>query len=178
MATKNPLAHIAVVGRRYVGLREVTMNKAPFIAEFWKFTNYKEGMQNKEPWCCAATVAIIQIADKETDDFNLAIPPVTASTAELLKWVQNPKHGCINFTPDDVLKGKFTPRAGDIVHYRPHLSHVGLMGQDYNGDGFIRTLEGNTNADGSREGDGFYEKQRRLTFAGSFTRLPVSQLKK
>jgi hypothetical protein len=170
--TTNPLAIVATVALRFVGLRETSKNRGPGIAQFWERTNYKQGDENREPWCCAAAVAIIQIADEESDAFDLVKPPKMASVREFLEWAKDPKNGCQLFTPKDVTKELY-PLAGDIVVYLPHLSHIGIISRDYANDGFIKICEGNTNEAGSREGDGFYNKQRRLSFAGTFIRLPA-----
>jgi hypothetical protein len=170
---KNPLIKIAEVADRYLGTYETSRNRGPHIAEFWEKTNYKEGDENREPWCCAFAVFCVQVADEETDDFNLKSPPKTASVAELLKWAKDPKNGCQTFTPADVTEA-LHPLKGDLVVYLPRLSHVGVVSEDYAHDGFLKITEGNTNKEGSREGDGVYKKQRRLSFAGTFIRLPAA----
>lgn len=173
MATRNPLALIADVAARYVGIAfETSKNQGPHLAEFWQKTNYQEGIKNREPWCCAFTVFCIQTADAETTDFNLVKPPKMAACSTFMEWARDPKNGCTVFGPDSAMK----PRKGDVVCYLPRLSHIGVVAEDYAGDGFIRTIEGNTNAEGAREGDGVYRKQRRLNFAGSFVRLPSERI--
>lgn len=170
----NPLAIIADVAARYVGLRETSRNRAPEISQFWDFTNYKQGDENREPWCCAAVSAWVQMADAESELINLRIPPRTGAVAEFLEWAKNPANNCITFGPKHPT---YRARKGDIVIYLPNLSHIGVVASDYLGDGFMQLIEGNTNLDGSREGDGVYRKQRRYSFAGTFVRLPHSPVK-
>ena len=55
---------------------------------------------------------------------------------------------------------------------RPRLSHIGIVA-GFAGNGMVHTIEGNTNAAGSREGDGCYDKLRSLSFCGSFIRIPT-----
>jgi hypothetical protein len=62
-------------------------------------------------------------------------------------------------------------RCGDVVTF--DVSHIGIVGSDYSpemGD-VIRTIEGNTCAAGSREGDGVYRKQRPRTFIRRIIRI-------
>lgn len=167
----NPFAAIVDVARKNLGVREITENQAPEIIKFWQDTNYKDGEKNKEPWCCAFVVYCVTEAAK-SGAFKLPEhPPQMASCRELLDWAQDPKNGCTVFTPKDVLAHKHGPRAGDIVCFIPHFSHVGIIREDYDGTGFIQTIEGNTNVQGEREGDGVYAKQRRMDLAGYYIRL-------
>lgn len=170
--TKNPLALIAAVAARYLGVFETSKNRGPHIAEFWEKTNYKEGDGDRQPWCCAFVSFCVQVADAESAELKFTVPPTTASCAELVRWAHETKakNGLIIFGPRDK---EFKPAVGDLVCYRPNLSHVGIVTEDYDGSGFIETIEGNTNQEGSREGDGVYRKQRHLDFAGTFIRLPA-----
>lgn len=58
-----------------------------------------------------------------------------------------------------------TPRAGDIfyVYYptRGRVAHVGIV-ESYS-NGYITTIEGNTNTSGSSQGNGVYRLRRRVT---------------
>lgn len=53
------------------------------------------------------------------------------------------------------------PRPGDIflISHGGGLGHTGIV-KSVNADGTITTIEGNTNADGSRNGNGVYERTR------------------
>ena len=59
-------------------------------------------------------------------------------------------------------------RAGDIVVFT--FSHIGLATDDQDGT-TVRTIEGNTDESGSREGGGVYAKTRRLSQIRSIIRL-------
>lgn len=62
-------------------------------------------------------------------------------------------------------------RAGDIVTF--DFSHIGIVASDYHADlgEFVQTIEGNTNADGSRDGDGVYRKRRPRSFVRRIIRI-------
>lgn len=61
--------------------------------------------------------------------------------------------------------GRGKPRPGDIMYvYNPsngRISHVGIV-EEVLDDGYIRSIEGNTNTSGSASGDGVYRLKRRI----------------
>jgi hypothetical protein len=52
-------------------------------------------------------------------------------------------------------------KRGDIVCFT--FSHIGIAVGYPDTDGNVLTVEGNTNGDGSREGDGVYKKTRHIS---------------
>lgn len=63
-----------------------------------------------------------------------------------------------------------TPARGHVVFYDlsakvDSIDHVGIV-ERVNGDGSIRTIEGNTSGGGSRQGNGVYAKNRRRGIVG------------
>jgi hypothetical protein len=52
-------------------------------------------------------------------------------------------------------------KRGDIVCFT--FSHIGIATLPPDSNGFISTVEGNTNGEGSREGDGVYKKTRHIS---------------
>lgn len=52
-------------------------------------------------------------------------------------------------------------KRGDIVVF--NISHVGIAVSAPDANGYVTTVEGNTNAAGSREGEGVYRKQRHVS---------------
>lgn len=57
-----------------------------------------------------------------------------------------------------VLPGSSKVKAGDLIIYS--FSHIGIATADETASGTFLCVEGNTNGEGSREGDGVYEKRR------------------
>jgi hypothetical protein len=169
----NPRAIIAAVAREYLGTRETSKNRGPHLEEFWKATSYPDGADNREPWCSAFATFCVREADRRSPDLALRIPPTFAAVSQWLPWAHDARTGCLVFTPLDIQLRKYTAQAGDLVSFLPHLSHIGIVVSDYAGGAVIQTIEGNTNGDGSREGDGVYRKTRSLSFCGSFIRIPA-----
>lgn len=172
----NPRATIAQVAREYIGTVETSANRGPHLAEFWAATSYPSGSADRQPWCSAFASFCVKEADRRSPDLNLRKPPFFPAVAQWLPWANDPENGCVVFTAADVIAGKthYKPEAGDVVVFLPKLSHVGIVAEDYNGSGQVYTIEGNTNAAGSREGDGCWGKLRALSFCGSFIRVPAA----
>jgi len=93
--------------------------------------------------------------------------PKLARCATFWEQVQDQEWRYKTFDLEDVAWGIETARAGDIMIF----SHAKVAGQNnWNGHAalvrqqvnprYFRTIEGNTNAAGSREGDGVHEKTR------------------
>ena len=169
----NPQRIIAEVAREFIGVHETSTNRGPHFEEFWAATTYPTGAVDRQPWCSAFASFCVHEADRRSPEIHLRVPPKFPAVAQWLPWAKDDANGCLVFTPEHVGLGKFKPQAGDIVVFLPHLSHVGIVGEDYQGNGLVATIEGNTNAAGSREGDGVFAKARSLNFCGSFIRIPV-----
>lgn len=65
----------------------------------------------------------------------------------------------------------FKPQRGDLMYWlnKDGTGHIGVVSDSH--DFFVETVEGNTNAEGSREGDGAYRKTRQVTPKIHFIRL-------
>lgn len=179
---RNPLSIIADQAEKMVGLQEVSNNQAPWLPEIWNSTVYKDGMTNREPYCCAAVCHWIQQADLKSTEIELRRPPLTASCAELLAWFNEPENGSIVFEYDKK-NINLLPSRGDVVffHFRTG-NHVGIVTSEMPfqrfdiGDMAINTVEANTSPSdkgSQRNGDGIWAKTRSLNICSEFARLPV-----
>lgn len=173
MTTDNPRKIIADVAREYIGTHETSENRGPHLAEFWAATNYPSGSDDRQPWCSAFATFCVKEGDRRSDALALRHPPFFPAVAQWREWARDPQNGCLVFTPEDVKAGKYQPMAGDVLHFLPHLSHVGIVAEDGVPGGFVHTIEGNTNNAGSREGDCVAAKSRALSFCGEFIRVPA-----
>lgn len=105
------------------------------------------------PWCAAFICWLVREAVRTDGPYTFA-RPTTAGAWDFENWSKkqdNSTHTLRN--PGNDIK------AGDIVIFK--FSHIGLCVRSAEA-GRIRTVEGNTDAAGSREGGGVFEKSRAL----------------
>lgn len=156
-------ASVARVAREEVGVIEVTKNQAPEIAKYWDATDYSTGMQNREPWCAAFVCWCVRQGIKEFGaNPTWPLPRTARAFGFDEEWaVRNALR--VTKTPSaSVLK------PGDIVVFK--FSHVGVYVGPVNSTSIL-TVEGNTNGEGSREGDGVYQKVRPVALVRSAIHL-------
>lgn len=160
------LALIAAA-RGEVGVREQGgENKGPRIEEYMGATWMpKESVHKGFPWCaafitwnCKQACAALGIND---DWVYLG--------ADAKGWES---HGAKRGW--QLLDGNVQAFPGDLVTYdfrhEGHADHIGIVVQDRGA--MIETVEGNTNDDGCREGDGVYRKFRSKHLVRHYIRLP------
>lgn len=162
------------MARESVGLREQGKNFNPGFQKFWDATGYKEGMDNREPYCSAFASYCVQEADRREAKLFFPVPPTFAACRQWKIWAQ--RYALIRMRD---------PFPGDVVCFldyktnsavNGHFSHVGIVDFFDEQREVVHTIEANTNAAGSREGDGVYEKQRPLGVCGFFITLPAHAL--
>lgn len=156
----SPLAlRVLDVARSYIGVREHGKNRGPHVDLFLRSAGLDPN-RGSYPWCCAFVVHVYQDA---ATGLALASPvPRTASCAKL--WAKSP-----------AAARTMTPAEGGIfVMLRPEgKGHTGIIESvfcDERGIGLV-TIEGNTDASGSREGDGVYRRTRRPSECKGFLRF-------
>ena len=139
---------LAQVAESQVGTREVGRNGGAKVRAYQAATWLEAGPW---PWCAAFVCWCWREAAK-----RYAMPamrgPRTPGAWDLERWGRETA-GALVVKP--VGRRKF--RRGDVVVFR--FSHVGVCVAD-SGASVILTVEGNTNGDGAREGDGVYMKER------------------
>lgn len=140
-----------------VGVREEPMdsNRGKRVEEYQAAT-WLDG--SGWPWCAAFICWLFKRA---------GVPeswrPRTAGAWDFENWAR--KSG----GQAELLKpGRHRIKAGDIVVFR--FSHIGLAEKDQRGDA-VETIEGNTDASGSREGGGVYRKIRKVSQVRSMIRV-------
>lgn len=159
------LARIAALE---VGVNETSRNDSPRIREYWKAVeSYNDGWKQREPWCAA----FVSWCVKQAAGAEMRCPGF-AAVRDWLHWCEA--------RADTVAWKDSLP--GDLVIYLPHFSHIGIMERTNTSSrtafpisrSFAEcvTVEGNTNDEGSREGDGVYRRVRPSSIVGSIWRLP------
>lgn len=158
------------IARLDVGSRETTRNHGPAIGKFWPATNYRDGYDNREPYCAAGMCYWLRewLKDPEVLEAMKMTPAQanlwrcrSAAAFGWITWARSHRLRIFNDTPENVI------HTGDIVVF--DISHIGLVVDD--SDGRIKTIEANTGKDGERDGDGVWEKDRRRRGIRSFIRV-------
>jgi len=132
------------IARGEVGVREVGNNGGTRVREYQAATWLPVGAW---PWCAAFVCWVFREAQKVSmDDIKR---PETAGAWDFENWAlaAGPKVKLIKPIGQEVVRG------GDIVVFT--FSHIGFAAETTSSSA-VKTIEGNTNAGGSREGDGVY----------------------
>jgi hypothetical protein len=152
---------LAKAAESQVGVREIKSNGGEKIAEYQRATWLPVG-----PWAwCAAFVCWCVREAIGGDEYTFPRPE-TAGAWDFEKWCRSVDNSVKLHKPH---KGDI--RRGDIVIFT--FSHIGIAVRDIDKDGIVQTVEGNTNAEGSRDGDGVYRKRRHATKIRSVIRFMV-----
>lgn len=151
-----PLAkHIVRVAGNEVGVEEIDgTNCGPRVNQYKAATNLPP--KDPWPWCAAFVCWIVRkamLVEKGKYTFKR---PTTAGAWDLENW---------SLRQDDSTqtrrKFKRDIKPGDILIYT--FSHCGFAVSEPSSAGYVATIEGNTNAAGSRDGGGVWKKKRKLS---------------
>lgn len=155
------------IAEKEVGVEELNgTNCGPRVNEY-KASTWLPADQSW-PWCAAfvdwcVNEAMLLTGISETAKFKR---PRTAGAWDLENWslaqdkttqTRKPPHGDI--------------QPGDIVIF--NFSHVGIATAEPDAEGYVSTIEGNTDASGSREGGGVFRKRRKLSLIRSRIRFTI-----
>ena len=114
------------------------------------------------PWCAAFICWLIREAI-EGEDVKFTRPE-TAGAWDFENWAKR-QSSLVDLrkpTNEDI-------KAGDIVIFT--FSHIGIAIADVDSSGYVKTIEGNTNGVGSREGGSVLEKKRHVSKIRSRVRI-------
>lgn len=158
-----PLAPIQVNGsvdriinaaRGEVGVVETSTNQGPGIQKYWTATDYKSGYNDRAPWCAAFVSWCVQ----QSGILSEADRPTSAAAFKgggYEAWARSK-------SPKVILTMRPTQiHRGDLVIFS--FSHIGIATSASDLNGIFRTIEGNTDAAGGRDGNGVWEKSRNLS---------------
>lgn len=145
-----------------VGVEEVDgTNCGPRVNEYKAATNLPP--KESWPWCAAFQCWLVREA-MEGGSYTFQ-RPTTAGAWDFENW---------SLRQDNSTQTKRYPgaeiKAGDIVVFT--FSHIGLAVEDAK-NGYVATVEGNTDSAGSREGGGVYLKVRKVSQVRSRIRFTV-----
>lgn len=168
-----PQSILADIAMQYIGVRETGNNRAGSSSKMLEIFNADDlvinGKTDGYPWCAAFVSLCVQKLCRQSPFFSTLIPPREASVSRFLNiWAEHNK--CTIFKPDDET---LEAVKGDIVVF--NFSHIGIV--ESNNLTSISTIEGNTNAAGSREGVAVARKIRTFGLVKAFIRLPMSTIR-
>jgi hypothetical protein len=150
------------VARRELGDKEILgSNRGLEVVKYQKSTWLTPGSW---PWCAAFVDWVFQQAQAKIPQLQGITRPKTAGAFDLENWGKKAGRGV------RVINSPSTIKQGDIIVFS--FSHCGFALEDSKGSR-VRTVEGNTNKAGSREGTGVYEKNRKLSRIRSVIRITV-----
>jgi hypothetical protein len=141
----SPLVERAVsIALTQVGVREERRNRGKVIDGYNRDIGHDP--EKADPWCAIFVCAMFRRA---ADQLGIRCPvPLTAGC-----WTLDER------SPASVRTKQ--PTAGAIFLLKGHR-HTGLVVEVPPGGTTLRTVEGNTDPGGSREGDGVYDRARRI----------------
>jgi CHAP domain len=148
-------AHITRVAKNEIGVEEINgTNCGPRVNQYKSATN----LPPKEawPWCAAFVCWVVKKSMTVARRKFTFTRPTTAGAWDLENW---------SLRQDDSTqtRRKFGRdiKPGDILIYT--FSHCGFATSAPNANGYVKTVEGNTDANGSREGGGVFAKLRHVS---------------
>lgn len=142
---------VASIAESQIGVRETKTNGGPQITEYQKATWLPPGAW---AWCAAFVCWVVREAIKGR---SVTFPrPETAGAWDFENWCRGVDYSVLLKKPHN---GSI--QRGDIVVFT--FSHIGIALGSPDSEGWVNTCEGNTNEDGSREGDGVYKKRRHVS---------------
>lgn len=153
------------LAKKEVGVEEIGgTNCGPRVNEYKAATwlPYEESWA----WCAAFIDWLVMRAMEESGKKYTFARPRTAGAWDLENWSMKQDGSTwlkLNPQASDIV-------AGDIVIFT--FSHVGLA-IDSPAKGLVQTVEGNSNAQGSREGGGVWKQTRKLSQIRSRIRFTV-----
>ena len=139
------------IAQAQVGVREVPQNSGPAVETFLASVGLGPGFS----WCMAF---VYWCVDQAARGLGIQNPLVRTG-------------GCLRQWNETILKKSDTPKAGDIfiMDLGGGNGHTGIV-LAVRGD-TIDTVEGNTNNDGSANGDGVYQRTRKVARMKGFISL-------
>lgn len=158
-------ANVLTVARSYVGRRELPGNRGPFVSMLLTFTEWTQG---PAPWCAAFVVYVLHQAAAELGLVSTCPKhwKHAIGAARLWRFARAHPELCEmiyddrDLRPGDVVvMGRDADDAIAIRNGRLRKGHVYLAATLCRGSyGWHGSIEGNTNAKGSRDGDRVAEK--------------------
>lgn len=154
---------LVALAKKEIGVEEVNgSNCGPRVNEY-KSATWLDSTKSW-PWCAAFICWLFKEAMKD-GEYTFERPK-TAGAYDFENWARDQDSSILLKKPhnDDV-------QAGDIVIFM--FSHIGIAISGRDDNGYVSTIEGNTDGSGSREGGSVLAKKRKLSQIRSVIRVMV-----
>lgn len=154
---------IVKIAKSQIGVEEVDGSNAGPVVNLYKAATTLPAKQSW-PWCAAFVCWVVKQA---MGDRKYSFKrPTTAGAWDFENWSRAQDDSTNTKKPagSDI-------RPGDIVVFK--FSHIGFAVTAPDSDGYIKTVEGNTDSAGSREGGGVFLKNRKISQIRSRIRFTV-----
>ena len=145
---------IVELAKKEVGVEEVNgSNCGPRVNEYKAATNLTA--TEAWPWCAAFVCWLVREAMAKEGGTYTFTRPKTAGAWDFENWSLKQD------SSTETMRGPGSDiQPGDIVIFK--FSHIGIAVGNA-ADGIVETVEGNSNAEGSREGGGVFRQTRKLS---------------
>ena len=150
------------LAREEIGVSEVDGTNCGPRVDQYKAATWLDASKGW-PWCAAFICWLVR-ESIEDEDVKFKRPR-TAGAWDFENWAKQQIANGVDLrkpTNEDI-------KAGDIVVFT--FSHIGLAIKDIDSRGYVKTIEGNTNGAGSREGGSVLEKKRHVSSIRSRIRI-------
>lgn len=162
---------LLAIARKDVGKVEAGKNQGDWIKKLWPATSYPNGYKNKEPYCAAGVAYVLREwlkLDEVLDALGLTVEAAEkwrCKSARVFDWPVWAKNKGVKILAKDAIL-----HVGDIVVFS--FSHIEIVtDDDGTSSGKFTAIGYNTDAAGSREGDGCWEKSRSRAKVQCFIRI-------
>jgi hypothetical protein len=153
---------MVALAREQIGVSEVDGTNCGPMVDTYKAATWLDANKGW-PWCAAFVCWLVKEAvDGEEVKFDR---PRTAGAWDFENWAKKQAANGIDLrkpTNEDI-------KTGDIIVFT--FSHIGIAVADVDSSGYVKTIEGNTNGEGSREGGSVLEKNRHVSKIRSRIRI-------
>lgn len=157
--TDDLLSHVLTIVSAEVGTREVSRNRGPRVDDYIRAVGLKP--EDEHPWCAAFVYWAFAAAARTIGTTN----PCPRTASALRMWTKAaPECRIRTFGEGHVVDPeRIRPGAVFVLEKSHGKGHVGIVeGVDLRTK-VLTTIEGNTDGSGSREGDGVYRRQRKMS---------------
>lgn len=145
---------VLAVANSQIGVREQPLgsNRGPEVDEYQRRVGLDPA--GRHPWCAAFLYWCFDEAAKD-----LSVPNVVPKTAGVLRmWRRGINHASVVLKATNVSRNKVKPGMVFFLDFGRGRGHIGIVSAVEGNR--IRTIEGNTNGGGTREGIGVFARTR------------------